>query len=75
LQNAYFFTAGKHQFMPHQNKEAFFHSISTRSADPLLLRLFDFTQLLEIEVLAAHPKFASPLFAGVLQISSGLVPF
>jgi ERCC4-related helicase len=56
-------SSGKPKFMPHQSREAFFHSISTRTADPLLLQLFDYTQQIERLVAAANPSFVSPLFA------------
>jgi hypothetical protein len=51
------------KFMPHQGREAFFHSIRTRQADPLILLIMDL--LLEVERLAAAstPSFSSPLHA------------
>ena len=53
--------------MPHQSREAFFHSILKRTADPLLLRLFDFTQQIEKSLSATHPAFVSPMYAKVLK--------
>jgi hypothetical protein len=50
-------------FMPHQGREAFFHSIKTRSADRLLIRIMDVTMAVENMISATVPSFTSPLFA------------
>jgi hypothetical protein len=51
------------KFPPHQNKEAFFYSINSQEADPLILRLMNLTRAVEQEVAKNVPNFASPMNA------------